>query len=48
MNKMIHKLSRVAGKINRRHLQILLLLVTLTMLVLGAGAPAADGGSGGW
>jgi hypothetical protein len=48
MNKIIHKFSRVIGKINRRHIQIFLVLLTLSMLVLGAGAPGMSGGPGGW
>lgn len=48
MKKMIQKLTLSSGKIDRRHVQILLALVVLTMLVLGAGAPGMDGGTGGW
>lgn len=48
MKSFIQKFSLSAGKINRRHIQIFLVLLTLSMLVLGAGAPAMDGGSGGW
>ncbi len=48
MKKIIQKLSLSAGKIDRRHVQILLALVILSLLVLGAGAPGVDGGSGGW
>jgi hypothetical protein len=33
-------------KINRQHIQLALVILTLSMLVLGVGAPA-DGG-GGW
>ena len=48
MKKIIQKLSLSAGKIDRRHVQILLALVILSLLVLGAGAPGVGGGSGGW
>jgi len=33
-----------AQKINRQHVQLLLVLVSLVMLVLGTGAPMAEGG----
>jgi hypothetical protein len=36
-----------AGKIDQRHVQIALALVTLGLFVLGAGAPASFGGVGG-
>ncbi len=48
MKKLMNKLFPYAGKINQRHIQILLVLVTLTMLVLGAGAPGMTGGPGGF
>jgi len=48
MKKMIQKLTLSSVKIERRHVQILLALAILSMLVLGAGAPGMDGGSGGW
>jgi hypothetical protein len=48
MKKMIQKLTLSASKIDRRHVQILLALVVLSFLVLGAGAPGVEGGSGGW
>jgi hypothetical protein len=47
MKNIIQKLSLSAIKIDRRHVQIFLVLVTLSLLVLGAGAPAMTGGSGG-
>jgi hypothetical protein len=31
-------------KINRQHIQLVLVLVSLAMLVLGVGAPLAEGG----
>ncbi len=48
MKKMIQKFSLTAGKVDRRHVQIFMALVVLSMLVLGAGAPGMDGGPGGW
>lgn len=33
------------SKINRQHIQLFFVLLTLTMLVLGAGAPEDSGGS---
>jgi hypothetical protein len=48
MKKAFQKFSVAASKINRHHLQTIMILLTLSLLVLGAGAPAADGGSGGW
>ena len=48
MKKIFSRLFLAAGKINRRHLQTALIIFTLSLLVLGAGAPAMDGGSGGW
>ncbi len=48
MNTLIQKFSLAAGKVNRRHIQIFLVLLTLSMLVLGAGAPGMSGGIGGF
>ena len=48
MKKSISKLSLFSSKIDRRQVQVLLALVTLALLVLGAGAPAVSGGVGGW
>jgi hypothetical protein len=33
-----------AQKINRQHVQLVLVLVSLVMLVIGVGAPMAEGG----
>jgi len=35
-----------AQKINRQHLQMILVIVSLAMLVLGTGAPTDGGGVG--
>lgn len=48
MKSLIQKFSLSTGKINRRHVQTFLVLLTLSMLVLGAGAPGMNGGVGGW
>jgi len=48
MKKLTQKLSLSVAKIERRHIQVFLTLLVLSMLVLGAGAPAMGGGSGGW
>jgi len=48
MKNLIQKLSLSAGKIDKRHVQILMALVVLSLLVLGAGAPGMDSGGGGW
>jgi len=37
-------LALSAHKINRQHVQLFLVLVSLVMLVLGVGAPIAGGG----
>jgi hypothetical protein len=44
-NKLAFLASSVQ-KINRQHVQLILVIISLALLVLGAGAPA-DGG-GGW
>jgi hypothetical protein len=36
-------LYNMLGKIDRRHIQLALLILTLTLFVLGAGAPGALG-----
>ncbi|MDP1779207.1 MAG: hypothetical protein Q8K73_02940 [Anaerolineales bacterium] len=35
-----------ALKINRQHVQLVFVLVSLAMLVIGTGAPSAEGGVG--
>jgi hypothetical protein len=39
------ELALLVGKIEPRHIQLILILLTLSLLVLGAGAPI-DGGGG--
>ena len=47
MKNLIQNLSFTLSKIDRRHLQLFLALLTLSLLVIGAGAPGMDGGAGG-
>ena len=47
MKNLLQKLTLSAGKIEKHHIQVLMALVVLSLLVLGAGAPAMDGGVGG-
>jgi hypothetical protein len=47
MKRHILSISNVARNRNARHIQILLALVTLSLFVLGAGAPACVGTAGG-
>ena len=35
-----------AQKINRQHVQLVFVIISLAMLVIGAGAPFAEGGVG--
>jgi hypothetical protein len=46
MKNTINFLAVSLTKINKTHLQFALMLLTLVMLVLGAGAPESVGGSG--
>ncbi len=48
MKNLIQKLSLSSARIDKRHLQILMALVVLSLLVLGAGAPGMSGGPGGF
>lgn len=47
MNNKFARFALFTSKINRQHLQLLLVIVALGLLVLGIGAPSAVGGSGG-
>ena len=47
MKRVIQELYLSAGKIDRRHVQILLATLILSLLVIGAGAPGISGGAGG-
>ncbi len=46
MKNTINQFVLSLTKINKTHLQFALMLLTLVMLVLGAGAPEEVGGSG--
>ena len=46
MKKTINHFALSITKINKTHLQFALMLLTLVMLVLGAGAPEDVGGIG--
>jgi hypothetical protein len=46
MKKLINQVVFFASKINKTHLQFALMIVTLTLVVLGAGAPEELGKTG--
>ena len=46
MKNKLALLAFSAQKINRQHVQLVFVLVSLAMLVLGTGAPADGGGVG--
>ncbi len=46
MKNKLTLLALSVQKINRQHVQMILMIVSLAMLVIGAGAPYADGGVG--
>lgn len=46
MKNKLTLLAFSAQKINRQHVQMILVIVSLAMLVLGVGAPLAEGGVG--
>ena len=48
MKNLVQKLSLSTAKIEKRHIQILISLVVLSLLALGAGAPGVGGGPGGF
>ncbi|MCB0115974.1 MAG: hypothetical protein R2873_13215 [Caldilineaceae bacterium] len=43
MKRQLQQINLVSRRLDGRHLQVLLALVTLGLLVVGAGAPAAVG-----
>jgi hypothetical protein len=47
MKRMADQFKAAVSQINRRHIQLILLVVTLSLLVLGAGAPGVGSGPGG-
>jgi hypothetical protein len=46
MKDQIRKLSLLAGGVNQHHVRLILVLLSLILFVLGAGAPAGDVGPG--
>ena len=46
MKNKLTLLALSAQKINRQHMQLIFVLVSLAMLVIGAGAPLDGGGVG--
>jgi hypothetical protein len=46
MKNKLTLLALSVQKINRQHVQLVFVLISLAMLVLGTGAPLADGGPG--
>lgn len=46
MRTQLSKLALFAQKIDRQHLQVAFVLLTLALFVLGAGAPDSGGGPG--
>ena len=47
MKKLMRDLTLSAGKMSPRQIRLVLLLVTLILFVIGAGAPEGEGGWGG-
>ncbi len=45
MNNKLNLAVLSLSKINRQHVQLFFVLLTLTMMVIGAGAPEDGGGS---
>lgn len=43
MNDIQKKIYNLTGKVDRRHVQIALLILALSLFVLGAGAPGSPG-----
>ncbi len=44
MKNTMHQLTLVAGRVDKRHVQLALTLLGLILFVLGAGAPGDMGG----
>ena len=47
MENIVRNLSLNAAKMDSRHLRLVLVVLTLILFVIGAGAPQAGGGFGG-
>ena len=48
MNRITRKFKLFALSFDRRHIQLLFLVLTLSLFALGAGAPGSGGGAGCW
>jgi hypothetical protein len=46
MKNIIRDINASICRVDRRHVQLAVLILSLTLFVLGAGAPDADGGVG--
>ena len=46
MNHLINNFTVLTSRLNRRHIQFFLVILYLTLFVLGAGAPMAEGDVG--
>ncbi|MBN1148380.1 MAG: hypothetical protein JXA78_14065 [Anaerolineales bacterium] len=44
MKDQMTQMILLGGRINRQHIQFILLILSLSLLVIGAGAPAGAGG----
>jgi hypothetical protein len=45
MNRYARDLTLLAGRADQRHVRVALLVLTLILFILGAGAPEGDGGA---
>lgn len=43
MKNLLDRTMLLAGKIDKRHIQLVLLILSLSLLVIGAGAPGGGG-----
>ena len=43
MKYTVNNLFQAIGSVNRQHIQLIILIISLILLVLGAGAPASGG-----
>jgi len=47
MNRLISKLSLNFGQLDNRHVRLILVILSLILFILGAGAPGTGSGVGG-
>mgnify|MGYP006285565273 CR=1 FL=1 len=47
MKRVLHQMKTFLPRLDRRHVQLIILLLTLSLFVLGAGAPGVGSGPGG-